>query len=155
MPAASHGWVTAGTESLLNHHQLLALVSLPPPTQTSGSDRGLSATTGRGGADVVNQSLIHQPSWRSALAAQLNDFWSCWTPSVFRICLLTAVGWTDKYFFMTGECGWARQRLELWSPLLSHVAQHNTCILCRTVSVARWQLLSSSWHWISDPVVLR
>lgn len=84
MPAATHGWLTAGTESRLNYrgcfcrHKSQTLARAPTLQQA-------------GIVDLISQSITHPPPPRlAALTAKQNDFWSCWMLSAFAICLLVA-----------------------------------------------------------------
>lgn len=149
MPAATHGWLTAGTESPLNYRGCFCRHRCSWH-KSQALTRASTLQQAERGVELISQSITHSPPPRlTALTAKQNDFWSCWMLSAFTICLLMAAG--ERFIFSHGGiCGWAHVII---AALLAAVFPWSssclswTWILCHTVSVTCWRFPTRCCQW--------
>lgn len=148
MPAATHGWLTAGTESLLNYRGCSAA--------TAAADTNLRLWPGlqlcnrhkrRGAYQSINHSFTTSAATRLSLPNKMisGPAWCC-----LRSQSVYSWLWVRDLFFSQGVyVGEHMSLLQLCSLLF--FSRSSSCLsktwnLCRTFSAARWishQMLTS------------
>lgn len=150
MPAATHGWLTAGTESLLNYrgcfcrHRRCCRHKSQALTRASTLQQAKEAWS-------LDQSINHSFTTSSANSSHCQTKWFLVPLDAVCVHNLFTHGCGSEIYFFTLHTIVALPTA-VFSCNLSSL--HKTWILCHTFSVACWWFPTRCRHRIRNPVVL-